>query len=331
MSFANIYWGILILLLPKLYQWREAKLPATLPHPDAVSRIMPSSQVLRRKLLIPKILRLTAIVLLILALMRPQHSLVADTTNRFGTDIMVVLDVSSSMTAEDFTPNRITVAKGVLADFIRGRPSDRLGLVVFGSQSYLQSPLTTDHKTLLSLLEDVKIGLAEDGTAIGMALANAVKRLKDSPAKSKSIFLLTDGDNNAGAIDPETAARLAATYNIKIYAIGIGNPEGAPIAIIDPFGNKVYARNLDGSIFLTKMNAAGLKKIADVTGGNYYLASDNDKLGKTFQEIDRLEKTKMTGKTPYVYDEQYAGFAWLALFLILLEYGIRRFWLRLVL
>jgi Ca-activated chloride channel homolog len=330
MRFANWYWIILLFFLPYLYRLRERRKPATVPHPDLGWRVRERGRNLQLKLRLPLFLRLLAVALLILALARPQIGFLADTSNRYGVDIMVALDISSSMTAEDFAPNRITVAKRVLSDFIGARPGDRIGLIVFGSQSYVQSPLTPDHKTLLSFLSEVKVGMAEDGTAVGMALANAVKRLKDSKAKSKLILLLTDGDNNAGAIDPATAAKLAATYGIKIYAIGIGNPAGSPIPIIDQFGQKEYARNTDGSLFLTKMNGEGLKNVAALTSGSYFVASDSGKLSGIFSEIDRMEKTRYEAKSPYVYDEKFVRFAFPALLLLFAEFIIIRFWLRVV-
>jgi Ca-activated chloride channel family protein len=302
--------------------------PATLPHPDLAWRVKDAGAQAGLKRKLPLYLRLAVLALLIIALARPQVGFLFDNQNRRGVDIMVALDISSSMTAEDFVPNRITVAKNVLADFIRSRPSDRIGLIVFGSQSYLQSPLTIDHGTLLSFLDDVKVGLAEDGTAIGMALANGVKRLKDSQAKSKVILLLTDGDNNAGAVDPDTAAKLAATFGIKIYAIGIGDPRGAPIPVIDPFGRKTFAYNPDGTPFLTRMNAAGLKKIAEATGGASFLASDGGKLRAIFQQIDQLEKSKFDAKDRLLFDERFAMFAFPALVLLLVEMLLVKFWVR---
>lgn len=262
--------------------------------------------------------------------MRPQKGFIADTTNKSGVDIMVVLDVSSSMTAEDLYPNRILVAKRMLADFINNRPNDRIGLIVFGSQSYLQCPLTNDQKTLLGFLDDIKIGMAEDGTAIGMAIANGVKRLKNSLAKTKLILLLTDGDNNAGAIDPETAAKIAATYHINIYCLGIGSPNGAPIPIIDPFGRKGYARDEDGNILLTKMNSEGLKKIAEITDGNYYLAADTRKFTEIMKKIDQLEKTKFKSKLPFVFKERYLIFAFSAFILLIFEFLVIKFYLKAV-
>lgn len=326
--FANLWWGILLIAVFFLDRYRRGLKPAALPHPDLVWRIKNYGVKAKLKQHLPLWLRLAAMVLLILALMRPQKSFLLNNSNRSGVEAMVVLDVSSSMTAQDFAPNRITVAKQVLDDFINGRPNDRLGLIVFGSQSYVQCPLTIDHRTLKSFLADVNVGLAEDGTAIGMALANAVKRLKDSQAKSKIIILLTDGDNNAGAVDPVTAAKLAATYNIKIYPIGIGDPNGAPIPVVDQFGNKFYARNPDGSIFLTKMNAAGLKNIAEITGGQYFIAADAGKLRAIFQQIDKMEKSKFEGQAQFLFAERFGRFAVPALLLLLLEFGLTKFWIR---
>lgn len=252
----------------------------------------------------------------------------ADTSNHNGADIMVALDVSTSMNAEDFKPDRITAAKDVLAKFIEGRPQDRIGLVVFAGKSYLQSPLTTDHNTVLSYLDQVHTGMIEDSTAIGMGLATCVNRLKDSEAKTKIILLLTDGDNNAGEIDPETAARMAQALGIKIYAVGIGDPNGAPIKVQDPWGRWVYARNPDGSPLLTKMNEAGLRQISALSEGGYFMASDESKLKTIFSEIDKREKTKFKAKDVFIYNEYFAWFAWPALLLLLLEWSFRRFYLR---
>ncbi len=331
MRFGSIYWLILFLALPFIWMLKSRQKPMAIPHPDIVLKVGDEvSGSVRFKVLLPKMLRILAIALLILSLMRPQKGFVSDTTNKSGVDIMVAFDVSSSMMAEDLYPNRIVAAKKVLADFINARPNDRLGLIVFGSQSYLQCPLTNDRKTLLSFLKDIRIGMAEDGTAIGMAIGNGVKRLKDSPAKTKLILLLTDGDNNAGAIDPETAARLAASYNIKIYAIGIGDPNGSPIPIIDPFGRKFgrknYARDVDGNILLTKMDTEGLKKIAGITDGNYFVASNADKFSEIMKKIDQLEKTRFESMLPLAFEERYMVFAFPAFILLIIELLIRRRW-----
>ena len=229
MSF-QYFWFILLLLgLPFLYRFVTTRKPVSLPHPDLFTKLKSTLPDIKIKTMLPLYLRLAALILLILALMRPQHGYVADTSNRNGADIMVALDVSTSMNAEDFRPNRISAAKEVLAGFIKGRPQDRIGLVVFAGKSYLQCPLTTDHYTVLNYLDQVNTGMIEDSTAIGMALATCVNRLKDSEAKTRIILLLTDGGNNAGEIDPETAARMAQALGIKIYSVGIGDPKGTPL------------------------------------------------------------------------------------------------------
>ncbi len=328
MRFANIYAVLLLLAVQLFYRIRSMQKPASVPHPDIISKHAFSGKQAGIKKHLPLILRIAALVLIVSALMRPQNAYVSDSQNTNGVDIMVAIDVNSSMTAEDFFPNRITAAKKVLADFIGQRKEDRIGLIVFGSESYVQCPLTNDHATLLSFLADINIGIAEDGTAIGTSLSNCVKRLKDSKARSKIILLLTDGDNNAGAIDPETAAQLAATYNIKIYTIGIGDPKGSPIPMYDQLGRKQYARNSDGSVFLTKMNYENLNKIADVSSGKAFMASNNNTLNLVFKEIDLLEKTKMNGKNNYIYDDLYRHTASIALLLLLLEFIASRYWIR---
>ena len=328
MRFQSFWLILLLLALPFLYRFVVTKKPPSLPHPDLLVKLKGRLPDVRTKTRLPLYLRLVAMILLILALMRPQQGFVADTTNRNGADIMVALDVSTSMNAEDFKPDRITAAKDILAKFIQGRPQDRIGLVVFAGKSYLQSPLTTDHNTVLNYLDQVHPGMIEDSTAIGMGLATCVNRLKDSEAKTKIILLLTDGDNNAGEIDPETAAKMAQALGIKIYAVGIGDPNGAPIKIKDPWGRMVYARNPDGSFFLTKMNETGLRQISALSEGGYFMASDESKLKAIFSEIDKREKTKFKARDIFIYREHFAWFAWPALLLLLLEWSYRRFYLR---
>jgi Ca-activated chloride channel homolog len=328
MRFQSVWLILLLLGLPFLYRFVVTKKPASLPHPDLAAKLEGKLPDIRIKIRLPLYLRLAAMVLLTLALMRPQQGFVADTSNRNGADIMVALDVSTSMNAADFKPDRIAVAKDVLADFIKSRPQDRIGLVVFAGKSYLQSPLTTDHNTVLNYLEQVHTGMIEDSTAIGMALATCVNRLKDSEAKTKIILLLTDGDNNAGEIDPETAAKMAQALGIKIYAVGIGDPNGAPVKVQDPWGRWVYASNPDGSPFLTKMNEAGLRQISALSEGGYFMASDENKLKEIFSGIEKREKTKFKTKDIFIFNEHFAWFAWPALLLLLMEWSYRRFYLR---
>ena len=328
MHFQTFWLVILLGGLPFLYRRALALKPAALPHPDLISKLKERLPDLRFKTRLPLYLRLAALVFLVLALTRPQQGFVADASNRSGVDIMVALDVSTSMNAEDFKPDRITAAKDVLAKFIRGRPQDRIGLVVFAGKSYLQCPLTTDHNTVLNYLGQVQTGMIEDGTAVGMALATSVNRLKDSQAKAKLILLLTDGDNNAGEIDPETGAKMAQALGIKIYAVGIGDPAGAPVKVQDPWGRWVYARNPDGSLFLTRMNEAGLQKISSIAAGDYFMAGSEERLKQVFAQIDRLEKTEFKAKDIFIYEERFAWFAFPALFLLLAEWAYRRFYLR---
>jgi Ca-activated chloride channel family protein len=328
MRFQSFWLILLLLALPFLYRHVMKKKPASLPHPDLLNKLKDKLPDIRIKSRLPLYIRLAAMVLLILALMRPQQGFVADTSNRNGADIMVAFDVSTSMNAEDFKPDRITAAKDVLTKFIQGRPHDRIGLVVFAGKSYLQSPLTTDHNTVLNYLDQVHTGMIEDSTAVGMGLATCVNRLKDSEAKTKIILLLTDGDNNAGEIDPETASKMAQALGIKIYAIGIGDPNGAPVKIQDPWGRMVYARNPDGSLFLTRMNETGLRQISALSEGGYFMANDENKLKEIFSEIDKREKTKFKTKDVFIYNEYFAWFVWPALLLLILEWSYRRFYLR---
>lgn len=330
MHFQSFWLIILLIGIPFLYRFVLSQKPATLVHPDLLNKLKENLPDIRFKTRLPLYLRLLAMILLVLALMRPQQGVVADTSNRLfhGIDIMIALDVSTSMNAEDFKPNRIYVAKKVMADFIKGRQYDRIGLVVFAGNSYLQCPLTTDYQTLLNYLDQVQTGMIEDGTAIGMALATCVNRLKDSKARSKIIVLLTDGDNNAGEIDPQTASKMAQALGIKIYAVGIGDPNGAPIRVQDNWGRWVYARYPDGSLFLTKMNEAGLMQISSLAQGDYFMAGNERKFKEVMVKIDRLEKTEFKAKDIFIFKEHFDRFAWPALLLLLLEWAYRRFYLR---
>jgi Ca-activated chloride channel homolog len=328
MSFQHFWFILILACLPFLYRLVTKRKPVSLPHPDLIAKLKGRLPDITIKTRLPLYLRLAAITLLVLAIMRPQLGFVADTSNRNGADIMVALDLSTSMNAEDFKPNRITVAKEVLAKFIEGRPQDRIGLVIFAGKSYLQSPLTTDHHTVLNYLDQVHTGMIEDSTAIGMALATCVNRLKDSEAKTKIVLLLTDGDNNAGEIDPETAAKMAQAMGIKIYSVGIGDPHGAPVKIQDNFGRWVYARNPDGSLFLTKMNEAGLRRISELSEGGCFMAADEGKFREIFSRIDKMEKTKFKATDVFIFDEHFAWFAWPALLLLMIEWSYRRFYLR---
>ena len=257
-------------------------------------------------------LRVLAIAFLIFALARPQSDNSWQTYNSEGIDIMLALDISGSMLARDFEPDRLEAAKEVATKFVLERPQDRIGLVVFSGESFTQSPLTTDKAVLVNLMKDLKSGMIEDGTAIGLGLANAVNRIKDSKAKSKVIILLTDGVNNRGAIAPMTAAELAKTFGIRVYTIGVGSLGEAPYPVQTPWG--IQLQNM-----LVEIDEDILTQIADMTGGKYFRATDNKKLEQIYSEIDQLEKSKIEVKHFSKKDEQYFLFALIGVLLLIVE------------
>ncbi|PJC48254.1 MAG: aerotolerance regulator BatA [Candidatus Omnitrophica bacterium CG_4_9_14_0_2_um_filter_42_8] len=260
----------------------------------------------------PMVLRMAAIFIFVLALARPQAGQKEEEIITQGIDIMLTLDISGSMKAEDFSPqNRLDAAKDVLREFIKSRRNDRIGMVVFSRYSFTQCPLTLDYGALSGLLDKVAIGMIEDGTAIGMAIANAVNRLRDSSVKTRIIILLTDGVNNAGKIDPLTAAKAAKALGIKIYTIGAGKPGGAMYSVEDPVFGKRYV-HMD-----TEIDEELLKKIADGTGGLYFRAKDKEVLMEIYKTIGQLEKTKIETKEYANYTE-LAGFFILPGFLLIL-------------
>ena len=256
--------------------------------------------------------RMVALALFILALARPQSVSSRQNISTEGIDIVLEIDLSGSMVAEDFNPNRIEAAKQVASDFIDGRSNDRIGLVVFSAQSFTQCPLTTDYPVLKSLLKEVKNGMIEDGTAIGLAIANGVNRMKDSKAKSKVMILLTDGVNNRGEIDPITAARIAATYGVRIYTVGVGAQGEAPYPVQTPFGIRRQMIPVD-------LDEKALTQIADMTGGKYFRATDNRTLKNIYKEIDKLERTKIDVTAYKRYSELYGGWLLAGLALVLLR------------
>ncbi len=258
--------------------------------------------------------RLLAMFFLIAALARPQTGTGEEKTTEQVVDIMIALDISGSMATLDFHPdNRLVAAKLEAKRFIEGRRHDRIGLVVFAGQSVTQCPLTVDHQAILSLLDKIQLGMLEDGTAIGVGLANAVNRLRNSEAKSKVIILLTDGVNNAGEIDPLTAAELATQYGIRVYTIGVGKEGQSILPIQDPRFGLRYLK------VETQIDERVLQAISQKTGGGYFRAQDQRALREIFQEIDRLEKTEIKVDKYVYYDEQYFWFLWPAFFLLLFE------------
>jgi len=258
------------------------------------------------------LLRIAAIGLIIFALARPQSTKHWRNVSTEGIDIMLALDISSSMLARDFKPDRLEASKDVAIQFISSRPNDRIGLVVFSGESFTQCPLTTDHAVLINLFHEVKSGMIEDGTAIGNGLATAINRLKESKAKSKVIILLTDGVNNKGEISPLTAAEIAQTFGIRVYTIGVGTMGMAPYPVNTPFG--VQYQNMK-----VEIDEKVLKQIAKETGGKYFRATNNNKLIAIYKQIDQLEKSKIKVNEISKREEQYVKYALWALILLLTE------------
>ena len=263
---------------------------------------------------LPAVLRLTAFALMVVALARPQDAEEFSKTNTEGIDIVLALDVSGSMLARDFKPDRITAAREVAGSFIADRYGDRIGIVVFAGEAFTQSPLTTDQATLQTLLSRVRSGIIEDGTAIGLGLATGINRLRESEAKSKVIILLTDGVNNSGQITPLTAADIAAEQDIRVYTIGVGTRGEAPYPAMDMFGNMTFVKQK------VDIDERTLREIADRTGGRYFRATDERALRKIYDEINTLEKSRVEVTQSTVYHELYVVWVLAALGLLLAEF-----------
>lgn len=275
---------------------------------------------------VPFVLRLVALTMLVLVIARPQTTDNWQNTEIEGIDIMLAVDVSTSMLAQDLKPNRIEAAKEVAAEFINGRPNDNIGLTIFAGESFTQCPLTIDHAVLLNLFRDIDCsiaqrGMIDDGTAIGMGIANAVSRLKDSKAKSKVVILLTDGSNNRGDISPLTAAEIAKSFGVRVYTIGVGTNGTAPYPVQTQMGVQYINQPVE-------IDESTLTQIATTSGGNYFRATSNDKLRQVYAEIDKLEKTKLNVKEFSKREEEYQMFAWIALACVLLEVLLRNSVLR---
>ena len=252
---------------------------------------------------------------------RPQSMLSRQEMKVEGIDIVLAMDVSGSMLAEDFKPNRLEAAKQVATDFVLSRPNDNIGLVVFAGESFTQCPLTTDHAVLVNLFQSVKFGMIEDGTAIGLGLANCVNRMKDSPTKSKVVILLTDGSNNRGDIDPQTAAQIAQTFGIRVYAVGVGSHGQARVPVQTPYGTQYMMMD-------SEFDEATLRNIANATGGEYFRATDNSSLKRIYAQIDQLEKSKIRVREYSKRTESYAPFLTAALLCLLLDILLKCFALR---
>lgn len=269
----------------------------------------------------PMLLRTVALSMIIIAIARPRSSSKMDKIDTEGIDIVLAMDVSTSMLARDFTPDRISAAKDIAIEFISQRPSDRIGIVVFAGESYTQCPLTTDRATLINLMKEIQTGLIEDGTAIGNGLATAVTRMQGSDAKSRVVILLTDGVNNRGEITPQTAADIAKTYGIRVYTIGVGANGTAPYPVITPWG--VQMQDVE-----VEIDEDLLKGIAETTGGRYFRATDNTKLSEIYSEINKMEKARTTIDSFPVYKELFMDFALVALICLLLEVVFNAFILK---
>ncbi len=261
---------------------------------------------------LPFALRIAALSLIIVAIARPRSSTEVEKRDTEGIDIVLAMDVSTSMLARDFTPDRLSAAKDIAIEFISQRPSDRMGIVVFAGESYTQCPLTTDRATLINLMKEVQTDLIEDGTAIGNGLATAVARMMDSDAPSRVVILLTDGVNNRGEIAPMTAAEIAKTYGIRVYTIGVGANGTAPYPVMTPWG--VEVRNMQ-----VEIDEELLKQVAQTTGGRYFRATDNTKLAEIYSEINKMETARTTVDSFPVYKELFGRYALAALVCLILE------------
>ncbi|MEY3050873.1 MAG: hypothetical protein RLY31_658 [Bacteroidota bacterium] len=318
-----ILWGLLAIPVMGWYRFRHeaTRFPAmTFPsRPSAAG--MPSARLLALRFL--PVLPLLSMAMLVVALARPQQTLREEVVKGEGIDILLVMDVSSSMLAQDFQPDRLSVSKRVAADFIDMRRHDRFGLVVFSGEAFTQCPLTADHRVLAAFVDGIQCGFLEDGTAIGMGLATAINRIKDSPAASKVVILLTDGVNNAGYVMPMTAAELARQFNVRVYTIGVGQ-EGEAMT---PISRRKDGRYVFG-LAKVEIDEDLLRDIAGMTGGQYFRATSAEGLQSVYAEIDQLEKSSVEITTVKRNREQFAAFAAWALLLLLLHRALRLTWLK---
>lgn len=321
--FNNITFGqplllLLLLIIPLLIIWRFGKGKKSI----AAIRVSTTKGLDKSKSWknaiqqFPFIFRLLALSCIIIALARPQTKFDETETEGQGIDIILCIDVSGSMTAQDFTPNRMEAAKKVAIDFVNHRVSDRIGVVIFAGESFTQCPLTTDYDVLKAQISQIRNGLLEDGTAIGSGLATSVDRLRNSKAKSKVVILLTDGVNNGGLIDPSTAKEIAKTFHIKVYTIGVGTDGYAPTPVSTPLGIVMQSQKVS-------IDEALLKDIATETGGKYFRATNNRSLENIYNEIDKMEKSKVEVITFHRYSEKFYPFIFAAMGFLLIELVLR--------
>ena len=271
---------------------------------------------------VPALLGAVGVTAVIVALARPQTGITSETLLTEGIDIIMVMDVSSSMLAEDLEPNRLQAAKGVAADFVGGRRNDRIGLVAFAGEAFTQAPLTLDYSVVQSLIGELQVGIIEDGTAVGMGLGTAVKRLQASDAESKVVILLTDGRSNRGEIGPVTAARMAQALGVRVYTVGVGTRGNAPVPIADPLvGTRLVPMRVD-------IDEPTLQEITELTGGRYFRATDNESLTSIYEEIDQLERTEIEVENFTQYAERFPVVLAFGLLLLLMEVGLEQTVLR---
>jgi len=318
-TFAEPFFLYLLIIVPAMivfYILKQQKVTASVRMPGLQSFVEAGTTFRHYLRHILFALRVITITLLIVVLARPQKTDRFQNVSTEGIDIMLVQDISGSMLSRDFKPDRIEAAKNIATEFISGRPYDRIGLVVFSGESFTQCPLTTDHAVLINLLREIQSGMIEDGTAIGMGLATAVNRIKDSPSKSKVIILLTDGVNNKGEIAPATAAGIAKTFGIRVYTIGVGTQGMAPYPVQTPYGIQYQDMPVE-------IDEGILQEISQMTGGKYFRATDNDSLEKIYKEIDKLEKSKIDVKQFSRKEEKYLLPALIAFFLLVIEITAR--------
>lgn len=324
MEFLHPKYLYLLLLLIPLTVWYVVRLSKTqasfrLASANAFNGMKPGFRVYMRHF--PFILRLLSLALVIVVIARPQSVSSWEESETQGIDIVMALDVSGSMLAQDLQPDRLQAARKVAAEFITDRSNDNIGLVIFAGESFTQCPLTTDHKVLLNLLNEINFGMIDDGTAIGLGLATSVNRLKDSQSQSKVVILLTDGTNNSGQIAPLTAADLARSYGIRVYTVGVGTKGMAPTPVNTPYGIRMQNMPVD-------IDEETLTEIAAMTGGQYFRAQDIEGLRQVYNEIDEMEKYLISVQNVTRRQELFLPWALAALALILLELLLRRTWLR---
>ncbi len=323
-TFAHPYILYFLLLIPIIlyWYWRQSKKASTAITYSNIEVFEGVKSTIREKLRhLPIFLRSMALGLFIIALARPQSFSSGENVYTEGIDVAILLDISGSMLAEDFKPNRLEAAKKVIDEFISGRKTDKIGLVIFAGESFTQCPLTIDYPVLRGLLKEIRSGMIEDGTAIGTAIANGVNRLKDSKAKSKVIILLTDGVNNSGEIDPITAAQIAKKFGIRIYTIGVGTIGEAPYPFQTPFGKRYQ-------MIKVEIDEKTLNEVARITDGKYFRATNNKKLEEIYKIIDKLEKTRVEITSYRKAKELFYVWVAVGLFLILLELILTRTYLR---